>query len=50
MEEISNSTNQEILLENEELDRLVKFFDVLIEMDFENKRNEKNDGSKNESH
>lgn len=38
MEEISKNTNQEILLEDEEIDRLVKFFDVLIEMDFESKK------------
>ena len=41
MKAISNSTNSEILLEDEELNRLVKFFDVLIEMDFEDKRNNK---------
>ena len=35
MKAISNSTNSEILLDDEELNRLVKFFDVLIEMDFE---------------
>lgn len=35
MEAISNSTNSEITLDEEELNRLVKFFDVLIEMSFE---------------
>ena len=38
MKEISNSTNSEILLDDEELNRLVKFFDVLIEMDFESSK------------
>lgn len=42
MKEISNSTNSEILLDDEELNRLVKFFDVLIEMDFEHKSDERN--------
>lgn len=41
MKAISNSTNSEILLDDEELNRLVKFFDVLIEMDFEAKSNER---------
>lgn len=34
MEEVSNNISSEILLDDEELSRLVKFFDVLIEMDF----------------
>lgn len=38
MKAISNSTNSEIQLDDEELNRLVKFFDVLIEMDFELKK------------
>ena len=37
MKAISNSTNSEILLDDE-LNRLVKFFDVLIEMDFESNK------------
>ena len=41
MKATSISTNSEILLGDEELNRLVKFFDVLIEMDFEAKSNEK---------
>ena len=50
MSEVSESTNSVIALNDTEIDRLVKFFDVLIEMDFENKRNEKNGGNRNESH
>lgn len=38
MKAISNSTNSEILLDDDELNRLVKFFDVLIEMDFESNK------------
>lgn len=35
------STIEDLVLNDEEKDRLVKFFDVLIEMDFEDKRNNK---------
>jgi hypothetical protein len=38
MEEISDSAYNEILLDDDELNRLVKFFDVLIEMDFASKK------------
>jgi hypothetical protein len=41
MKAISDSAINEPLLDDEEMNRLVKFFDVLIEMDFVNKRNEK---------
>ena len=38
MEEISDSAYNETLLDDDELNRLVKFFDVLIEMDFASKK------------
>lgn len=41
MNELSSSTPEKIILEDEEKNRLVRFFDVLIEMDFEDKRNNK---------
>ena len=41
MNEISSSTPEKIILADEEKNRLVRFFDVLIEMDFEDKRNNK---------
>ncbi len=41
MNEISSSTPEKIILAEEEKNRLVRFFDVLIEMDFEDKRNNK---------
>ncbi len=41
MNEISSSTPEKIILADEEKNRLVRFFDVLIEMDFEDKRNHK---------
>lgn len=41
MNELSSSTPEKIFLEDEEKNRLVRFFDVLIEMDFEDKRNNK---------
>ena len=39
MEDIQANTLENIILDDDELDRLVRFFDVLIEMDFEDKRN-----------
>ena len=39
MNEVSVNTSDEILFDNEAKDRLVRFFDVLIEMDFEYERN-----------
>lgn len=41
MEDIQTNTLENIILDDDELDRLVRFFDVLIEMDFEDKRNNK---------
>ena len=41
MNELSSSTPEKIFLEDEEKNRLMRFFDVLIEMDFEDKRNNK---------
>lgn len=38
MKAISNSADSKLLLDDEELNRLVKFFDVLIEMDFESSK------------
>lgn len=40
MNELS-STPEKIVLDDEEKNRLVRFFDVLIEMDFEEQRNSK---------
>lgn len=39
MNEVSINTSEDIQLDNEAKDRLVRFFDVLIEMDFEYERN-----------
>ncbi len=41
MENIQTNALEKIILDDDELDRLVRFFDVLIEMDFEDKRNNK---------
>lgn len=39
MNEVSVNTSDENLFDDEAKDRLVRFFDVLIEMDFEYERN-----------
>jgi hypothetical protein len=41
MENIQTNTLENIILDDNELDRLVRFFDVLIEMDCEDKRKNK---------
>lgn len=39
MNEVSINTSEDIQFDNKAKDRLVRFFDVLIEMDFEYERN-----------
>lgn len=41
MKQIPSNTPEKIILDDEEKNRLTRFFDVLIEMDFEGKRNNK---------
>ena len=47
MNELSGSIPKKIILEDEEKNRLVRFFDVLIEMDFEDKRNKRSKDTTN---
>ncbi len=47
MNELSGNTPEKIVLEDEEKNRLVRFFDVLIEMDFEEQRNKRSEDNTN---